>query len=89
MAKLLPSLRSTDTYTESNFLFLHSLKGTDQQRKVTLEHFCRARNAGNGAGWSCQTIIDAEMMTRDDAVFIAQSYASRNDIPVIYESYTD
>jgi hypothetical protein len=87
MAKLLPSLRSTDTYTEANFLFLHSLKGTASQRKVTLEHFCRA--TGNGLGWSCQTIIDAEMMTREDAVFIAQSYASRNDIPVIYETHTD
>jgi hypothetical protein len=89
MAKLLPSLRSTDTYTETNFLFLHSLKGTDTRRKVTLEHFCRASGHGNAPGWSCLTIIDAEVMTRDDAVFIAQSYASRNDIPVIYESHTD
>jgi len=89
MTQLLPSLRSTDTYTETNFLFLHTLRGTGAQWKVTLEHFCRATGSNNQAGWSCQTIIDAEMMTWDDAVFIAQNYASQNDVPVIYKSHTD
>lgn len=89
MAKLLPSLRSTDTYTETNFLFLHSLKGQGAERKVTLEHFCRSGSDNNDSGWCCQTIIDSEMMSRDDAVFIAQNYASQNNVPVIYESHTD
>lgn len=89
MAKLLPSLRSTDTYTESNFLFLLSCAGDDSTRKVTLEHFCRSEQGDNDSGWLCQTIIDAELMSHDDAVFIAQNYASQYDIPVIYENHTD
>jgi len=89
MAKLVPSLRATDTYTETNFLFLHSLPGTQASRKVTLEHFCRSKTLDEASGWSCLTIIDAEIMSRDDAVFIAQSYATQNDIPVIYESHAD
>lgn len=89
MATLKPSLRSTDTYTESNFLFLLSSAADASNRKVTLEHFCRSGNAGNDSGWLCQTIIDAELMSHEDAVFIAQSYASQNDIPVIYENHTD
>jgi len=89
MAKLVPCLRATDTYTETNFLFLHSLPGTEATRRVTLEHFCRSFDTDDTSGWSCQTIIDGEAMSHDDAVFIAQNYASEHDIPVIYESHAD
>ena len=89
MAKLIPSLRATDTYTEENFLFLHSMRDPDQSEKVTLEHFSCAEKPATGGSWSCTTIIDAEPMTRDDAVFIAQSYAAANDVPVIYECHAD
>lgn len=83
MARLRPSLRSTETYTETNFLRLQTTGDGDTVGLVTLEHF--ACNPGCGSSWSCETIVDAEAMTHDDAVFIAQSYAREHGIPVIYE----
>jgi hypothetical protein len=48
-----------------------------------------ARPNGARAGWHCATIVDGEAMSREDALFIARSYAVQNDIPVIYESHGD
>ena len=86
MAKLRPSLRSTETYTEANFLRLYTDAG-DHRRDglVTLEHFSYGVGNGGPRGWSCQTIVDGEQMSRQDAVFIARSYAREHGIPVIYE----
>lgn len=90
MASLRPSLRSTETYTETNFLRLQTADIEETStRLVTLEHFAyEAATEGNG-GWSCLTIVDAERMSRKDAVFIARRYAAENDIPVIYECCSD
>jgi hypothetical protein len=86
MANLRPSLRSTETYTETNFLRLYTadLEATST-RLVTLEHFSYRAGEESSGGWSCLTIVDAEKMSRKDAVFIARRYAAENDIPVIYE----
>jgi hypothetical protein len=84
MAKLKPSLRTTETYTEANFLRLHSAGEDRTESVVTLEHFSYSATDGSGRGWSCLTIVDAEKMSRADAVFIAKSYAAENGIPVIY-----
>jgi hypothetical protein len=81
MSRVRPSLRSTETYTETNFLRLETAAADDADYLVTLEHF----SSGNGSAWSCRTIIDAEKMTRADAVFIARNYARENGIPVVYE----
>jgi hypothetical protein len=35
------------------------------------------------------TIVDSEAMSKEDALFIARSYAAENDIPVIYECHSD
>ena len=86
MASLRPSLRSTETYTETNFLRLYTadIEATST-RLVTLEHFAYSADEEGRGGWSCLTIVDAEKMSRKDAVFIAKRYAAENDIPVIYE----
>lgn len=89
MARLKPSLRSTETYTEPNFLRLSTEGPEATENVVTLEHFCYAADGGERRGWSCLTIVDAEIMSRDDAVFIARSYAKENSIPVIYECHAD
>lgn len=89
MARLKPSLRTTETYTEPNFLRL-STEGEDAaENVVTLEHFRYAAGEGEPRGWSCLTIVDAESMSREDAVFIARSYAKEYSIPVIYECHAD
>ncbi|HMB74558.1 MAG TPA: hypothetical protein VKQ06_13375 [Gammaproteobacteria bacterium] len=86
MATLRPSLRSTETYTETNFLRLYTGIDEDSAGLVTLEHFSYGADGGDGTGgWSCQTIVDSERMSRKDAVFIARNYAKENGIPVIYE----
>lgn len=89
MARLKPQLRPTETYTEPNFLRLHTAPSPDAGagRLVTIEHLCYRPGAGNG--WRCATIVDAEPMSKEDAVFIARSYAERNEIPVIYECHSD
>ena len=86
MTTLRPSLRSTETYTETNFLRLYTadLEATST-RLVTLEHFSYSAGGEGSPGWSCLTIVDAEAMSRKDAVFIAKRYAAENDVPVIYE----
>jgi hypothetical protein len=87
MASLRPSLRSTETYTETNFLRLYTadLEETST-RLVTLEHFSYSAGDKEGqGGWSCLTIVNAEKMSRQDAVFIAKRYAAENGVPVIYE----
>jgi hypothetical protein len=65
---------------------------------VTLEHLCYSAKAatatvGTGMrsaqGWKCETIVDGEVMSREDALFIAKNYAAQNNIPVIYECHSD
>jgi hypothetical protein len=103
MPALRPQLRVTETYTESNFLRLHTSEARgecgDGLRLVTLEHLCyRAssdggddgRNGGGiggAGGWQCLTIVDREPMSKEDALFIARAYAHENAIPVIYECH--
>lgn len=95
MAKVKPAIRLTETYTESNFVRLHTTQQAEaeaaaSERLVTIEHLCySAANGGGKAGWRCQTIVDAEPMSKEDALFIARSYAQEFDVPVIYECHSD
>jgi hypothetical protein len=90
MASLRPSLRSTETYTETNFLRLFTADAEDRPEPlVTLEHFSYSAGDSGPGGWSCLTIVNAEAMSRKDAVFIARRYAAENSIPVIYECSAD
>ena len=94
MAKVKPSIRPTETYTEANFLRVYTAEQSEPhgQRVATIEHLSyTAAGAGGGkrSGWSCTTIVDGEAMSKEDALFIARSYAVEHNIPVIYESHTD
>ena len=92
MARLKLSVRSTETYTEPNFLRLQTQRTpSDRQPMVTIEHlWCRA-TGGRLADqrWICTTIVDAERMSKEDALFIAKAYATENGIPVIYECHCE
>ncbi|HEX7081648.1 MAG TPA: hypothetical protein VF329_11590 [Gammaproteobacteria bacterium] len=87
MTRLEPQLRDTETYTESNFLRLHTAsaprRAPGDTVLVTIEHLCYRPDGG----WRCSTIVDREAMSREDALFIAHSYAERNEVPVIYECH--
>lgn len=92
MIKIKPSIRPTETYTEPNFLRLHTAAGPDTElRLATIEHLSYSVEPAQGArkGWNCQTIVDGEAMSREDAMFIASTYAKENGIPVIYECHSD
>lgn len=92
MAKIKPSIRSTETYTEQNFLRVYTAPARESPnlRLATIEHLCyRAMAAGQPGSWRCETIADAEPMTKDDALFIARNYAQAHGVPVIYESHGD
>jgi hypothetical protein len=96
MVRVKPSVRPTETYTESNFLRLHTYAAKHglAGRRVTIEHLCYRPNPAadgtpRGLGWHCETIVDGEVMTREDALFIAKNYATQNNIPVIYECHSE
>jgi hypothetical protein len=94
MVRVKPSIRPTETYTEPNFLRLHTVPA-EEGRLVTIEHLSYKAGEQNGtgkpgvSGWSCQTVVDGEAMSKEDALFIARSYAKENRIPVIYECHSD
>lgn len=94
MAKFKPSIRFTETYTETNFVRLHTSGesfGSDRAARVaTIEHLCHtAANGAANPAWRCQTIVDGEPMSKEDARFIARSYAQEFGVPVIYECHSD
>ena len=90
MARLIPRIRPSETYTEPNFVRVYTgAPAADRgARLATIEHL--SYSAANGTGrsaWSCTTIVDGEAMTKEDALFIARSYAVENNVPVIYECH--
>jgi hypothetical protein len=89
MPRFKPSIRPTETYTEPNFLRVHtaSTEPSNVARRVTIEHLCYS--ADGGSGWRCETIVDGEAMSKEDALFIARSYAVEHRIPVIYECHSE
>lgn len=92
MATVKPSIRPTETYTEPNFLRVYTAGQVEQrnQRLATIEHLSYSAAGGKSrSGWSCTTIVDGEAMSKEDALFIARSYAVEHDIPVIYESHAN
>jgi hypothetical protein len=92
MARVKPSIRPTETYTEPNFLRVYTAGQSEpsRQRLATIEHLSySAKDGGGRSGWSCTTIVDGEAMSKEDAMFIARSYAVENEIPVIYECHAD
>jgi hypothetical protein len=92
MARLAPSIRPTETYTEPNFVRVYTASPAEQrgERLATIEHLSySAANGAGRAGWSCTTIVDGEAMSKEDALFIARSYAVEHQVPVIYECHGD
>jgi len=92
MARLIPRIRPSETYTEPNFVRVYTgaTPADRGARLATIEHL--SYSAANGPGrsaWSCTTIVDGEAMTKEDALFIARSYAVEHNIPVIYESHAN
>jgi hypothetical protein len=92
MAKVKPSIRPTETYTEANFLRVYTAEQSAPhgQRLATIEHLSyTAAGSGKRSGWSCTTIVDGEAMSKEDALFIARIYAVEHNVPVIYESHAN
>jgi hypothetical protein len=92
MATVKPSIRPTETYTEPNFLRVYTVGQVAPRngRLATIEHLSYSAAGGKSrSGWSCTTIVDGEAMSKEDALFIARSYAVEHNIPVIYESHAN
>jgi hypothetical protein len=92
MATVKPSIRPTETYTEPNFLRVYTAGRVESrsERLATIEHLSYTAAGGKSrSGWSCTTIVDGEAMSKEDAMFIARSYAVEHNIPVIYESHAN
>jgi hypothetical protein len=92
MARVKPSIRPTETYTEPNFVRVYTASEPQRReaRLATIEHLSyAAANGARRAGWTCSTIVDGEAMSKDDAMFIARSYAAEHGVPVIYECHAE
>jgi len=94
MARLKPSIRPSETYTEPNFVRVYTAAQSEprKERLATIEHLSyRPKGDGNigRTGWNCSTICDGEAMTKEDALFIARNYAIEHGVPVIYECHSD
>jgi hypothetical protein len=91
MPKLKPSIRPSETYTEPNFLRVHTTAQPrpSTQRLATIEHLSYQPKGDGKPGWNCSTIVDGEAMTKEDAMFIARNYAIEHNVPVIYECHSD
>lgn len=91
MAKVKPSIRPTETYTEPNFLRVYTAPQGESlsQCLATIEHLSYSAGGVGRSGWTCSTIVDGEPMSKDDAMFIARSYAVEHNVPVIYESHAE
>jgi hypothetical protein len=92
MPKLKPSIRPSETYTEPNFLRVHTTAQAkpSTERLATIEHLSyQPKGDGRKPGWNCATIVDGEAMSKEDAMFIARNYAIEHNVPVIYECHSD
>ena len=90
MARIKPHIRVTETFTEPNFLRVHTRSGEGAERNVTIEHMSYTASRENEyGGWRCQSLVDGELMSKDDALCIARSYAEQLSVPVIYECHED
>jgi len=92
MPKLKPSIRPSETYTEPNFLRVHTVAKTvpSAERLATIEHLSyQPKGDGHKPGWNCSTIVDGEAMSKEDAMFIARNYAIEHNVPVIYECHSE
>ena len=91
MTQVKPDVRPTETFTESNFLRVHTFRHPQDEglTLATLEHLFYGPDPARGgrAGWQCSTVVENEPLSREDAMFIARSYAEEMDIPVIYEAH--
>ena len=91
MARVQPDVRPTETFTENNFLRVHSFPHAEDP-SVTLanvEHMFYGPDPSRGgkSTWQCETVTDNEALCKEDAMFIARAYAKELDIPVIYEAH--
>ena len=94
MARMKPSIRPSETYTEPNFLRVYTAAQTEPrtERLATIEHLSykpKGDKVAGRAAWNCATIVDGEAMTKEDAMFIARNYAIEHEVPVIYECHSD
>jgi hypothetical protein len=92
MARVKPSIRPTETYTEPNFVRVYTAPQSEPrvERLATIEHLSYTPKGDDGrSGWSCSTIVDGEIMSKEDALFIARNYAIEHDVPVIYECHSE
>lgn len=87
-----PAVRMTDTYTEPDFVRVQTWADAAGNGGwlATIEHFSyRPADDDERSGWRCMTVAEAEAMSREDALFIARSYAQQNGIPVVYDADGD
>ena len=91
MPRVQPDVRPTETFTENNFLRVHTFPDPDNPgiTLANVEHMFYGPDPARGGqpNWQCKTVTDNEPLSREDAMFIARSYAQEMGIPVIYEAH--
>jgi len=87
--KIRPDLDSGDTYTESNFLRIHTyVKSEDPHHRVaTIEHMFNSDEEVDPTqpSWHIRTLVQAKPLTHEKAMDFGMRYAAAKKIPLIYE----
>lgn len=87
--RIKPDLESGDTYTESNFLRVHTyVKSEDPPSRVaTIEHMFNTEEEADasGPGWHIRTLVQGKPLSHEQAMHFGMRYASAKQIPLIYE----
>jgi hypothetical protein len=91
MPKLKPSIRPGETYTEPNFLRVHTVAraepSTERPRPSSTPLY-QPKGRRPKPGWNCD---DRRRRgdVQEDAMFIARNYAIEHNVPVIYECHSE
>ena len=84
-----PDLDSGDTYTESNFLRVHTYVKPDQNRcrVATIEHMFNSEGEidTSSSMWHIRTLVQSKPLSHEQAMDFGMRYAAAKQIPLIYE----
>ena len=84
-----PDLDSGDTYTEANFLRVHTYVRTNgaDKRVATFEHMFNGTDIVDPEqpAWHIRTLVQSKPLSHEQAMDFGRRYATAKNIPVIYE----
>lgn len=84
-----PDLDSGETYTEPNFLRVHTYVKSNgaEKRLATIEHMFNSTDIvdPHEPAWHIRTLVQSKPLSHEQAMDFGRRYAAAKNIPTIYE----